>query len=80
MTSEEMYYSYDRNFKLMPMTHKEDSENNNVILTFSFAEICVRPGGNRKNNYRMSVLHEKHHDNPNNNNNNNKEKEYMLPQ
>jgi len=48
----------------MPMTHKEDSENNNVILTFSCAEICVRSGGNQKNIYRMSVLHEKHHDNP----------------
>jgi len=44
------------------MTHKEDSENNNVILTFSSTEIRVRSGGNQKNNYRMSVLHEKHHD------------------
>jgi len=70
VASEEMYCSYNRNFKLMPMTHKEDSENNNAILTFSCAKIRVRSGGNQKNNYRMSVLHEKHHDTPNNNNNN----------
>jgi len=68
----------NRNFKLMPMTHKEGSENNNVILTFSCAEICVRSGGNQKNIYRMSVLHEKHHDNPNNNIN--KKKKNVLPQ
>jgi hypothetical protein len=54
-----MYWSYNRNFKLMPMTHKEDSENNNVILTFIFPEIYLRSGGNQKNDYRMSVLREK---------------------
>ena len=57
------------------MTHKEDSENNNVILTFSCAKIHVRSRGNQKNYYRMSILHEKHHDAPNNNN---KKKEYVL--
>jgi thioredoxin-related protein len=74
----QMCCSYDRNFKLTPMTHKEDSENNYVIQAFSFAEIYVTSGGNQKNNYRMSVLHEKHDDNPNNNHNN-KKREYVLP-
>jgi hypothetical protein len=75
--SEEMYCSYDRTFKLMPMTHKEDNENNNVIQTFSVAEIYVRCGGYRKNNYRISVLHEKHHDNPNDDDN--KKKKECFP-
>jgi hypothetical protein len=50
-----MYCSYDRNFKLMPTTHKEETNNNNVAQKFSIAEIYVRSGGNQRNNYRMAV-------------------------
>jgi hypothetical protein len=30
-TPEEIYCTYHRNFKLMPVTHKEDIENNHLI-------------------------------------------------